>query len=282
MVKETNTYNEYYERGFRAGRNMRDRELMKGDKSYASKFADARKKYSERVNSKLILRIQEEIKYTRLNRQIKTNQRKEKIVSNFIFSAVVAVFLFAGVEARDFFNTEISQPEQKTTTIKNKLRGAGIIAIYGLIGILMGGVWSSRTKKEWSMKNADEFYNRLVVRYFDKLHSEKPEITEDAIKTFNPDLARVVCGLLTANLSKQDIAKLDNLALTMASDLGKGNIDANLIDIEEKMAKAIKIVDKALSKDPRLQQAIIDAYMGKLPYSTFTVAAHFKMSELQL
>lgn len=282
MVKETNTYNEYYERGFRAGRNMRDRELMKGDKSYASKFADARKRYSERVNSKVILRIQEEIKYTRLNRQIKTNQRKEKIVSNFIFSAVVAVFLFAGVEARDFFNTEISQPEQKTTTIKNKLRGAGIIAIYGLIGILMGGVWSGRTKKEWSMKNADEFYNRLVVRYFDKLHSENPEITEDAIKTFNPDLARVVCGLLTANLSKQDIAKLDNLALTMASDLGKGNIDANLIDIEEKMAKAIKIVDKALSKDPRLQQAIIDAYMGKLPYSTFTVATHFKMSELQL
>jgi len=282
MVKETNTYNEYYERGFLAGRNMRDRKLMMGDKSYASKFADARKKYSERVNSKVILRIQEEIKYTRLNRQIKTNQRKEKIVSNFIFSAVVAVFLFAGVEARDFFNTEISQPEQKTTTIKNKLRGAGIIAIYGLIGILMGGVWSSRTKKEWSIKNADEFYNRLVVRYFDKLHSEKPEITEDAIKTFNPDLARVVCGLLTANLSKQDIAKLDNLALTMASDLGNGNIDANLIDIEEKMAKAIKIVDKALSKDPRLQQAIIDAYMGKLPYSTFTVAGHFKMSELQL
>lgn len=259
-----------------ATRFVRDEKLMKADLFKILPLMDKREAYSQELNSKLgrslnILDIQTE---ERLNKQKDKNEKKQEAKGNLIYVLIVLGFLAAGVSVCNHFIDDRDnnrQPKtEKVDEISTHPRTTVIITISLIMGIACGFVLSGVVgNKTWTTKNADEFYKRLIVRYFDVAQANNPEITENAIVTFNPEMSKLIYGLLAMNLSKRDMAKLDNLALTIESqfDTQTNGFGDNLRRIDNAMHQATQIVEKALKKNPELQRVINDAYMGQIPMS---------------
>lgn len=250
-----------------AKRFVREKKLMMADYFDILENMDKRQEYSRKLKTNPeFVKIDAEHDM-RLIRQKERNEKKEKAIRDFIFILILSVFIAGGVGVYNYQNNTVFA-ESKAQGMDNN--SSLIIVISVFMGIFVGWVFSDRpTKKHWNTKNASEFYNRLVIRYFDKLRAENPMISEEGLRTYNPDLSRAIYALMSANLSKQDMAKLDNLALSVASELDGNSFGENLKDIDEKMAAAVKIVNKALSKRPELCQIIQNAYMGQIPNTFF-------------
>lgn len=257
-------------------RFVRDEKLMKADLFNILPLMDKREAYSQELNSKLgrslnILDIQTE---ERLNKQKDKNERKQEAKGNLIYVLIVLGFLAAGINVCDEFVGDIEHPKsqkiEKFDEMPTHPRAAVVVTISLIMGIACGWILSGSVgTKKWSTKNADEFYKRLIVRYFDVAQADNPEITENGIITFNPEMSKLIYGLLAMNLSKRDMAKLDNLALTIESqfDTQTNGFGDNLRRIDNAMHQATQIVEKALKKNPELQRVINDAYMGQIPMS---------------
>lgn len=277
-AKRINMSKQKYERSDAelATRFVRDEKLMKVDLFNILPLMDKREAYSQELNSKLgrslnILDVQTE---DRLNKQKDKNEKKQEAKGNLIYVLIVLGFLTAGVSVCNHFVGDMeNNPPRKTEKvdeIPTYPRTAVIITICLIMGIVCGFVLSGTVgNKTWTTKNADEFYKRLIVRYFDVAQANNPEITENAIVTFNPEMSKLIYGLLAMNLSKRDMAKLDNLALTIESqfDTQTNGFGDNLRRIDNAMHQATQIVEKALKKNPELQRVINDAYMGQIPMS---------------
>lgn len=253
-------------------RFVRDERLMKADLFNILELQSKRDEYATKLNKHPEIKDIEKNTDVRLNRRKKTNIRKEYVRNNLIYFLIFGAFLAAGISVCNYFKNE-QITESKADW---KVRCSTIIAIFAVIGALVGTVMSNRPGKDWKTDNAEEFYKRLMVRYFDKIHAENPDITEEAINTFNPDLSRTVYAVLTSNLSKRDIAKLDDIALTIASALNYSDFPNNLFDVDAKMEEATKIVSKAVAKNPSLQKLVNDAYMGKIPTTFFLHNANMR------
>lgn len=259
-----------------ATRFVRDEKLMKADLFNILPLMDKREAYKQELKDKLgrslnILDVQTE---DRLNVQKEKNERKQDAKANLVYVLIVLGFLAAGVSVcKGFVGDMENNPPRKTEKvdeIPTHPRTAAIITISLIMGIACGWILSGSVgTKKWSTKNADEFYKRLVVRYFDAAQATNPEITEDGIATYNPEMSKLIYGLLAMNLSKKDMAKLDNLALTIESefDTQEHGFGDNLRRIDIAMHQATQIVEKALKKNPELQRVINDAYMGQIPMS---------------
>lgn len=258
-------------------RFVRDERLMKADLFDVLKYQEKRKEYANNLNKHPEIKNIEKQANARVNRRKNINTKKEHIRNNLIFLCVFGVCLAAGINVFNYFEHE----QAITCDADWKAHNSIIIVIFVVIGAMAGLVLSDRPMTDWKTDNVDEFYKRLVVRYFDKIHAENPYITEEAIKTFNPDLSRTVYSLLAANLSKRDLAKLDDIALTIASALNYTDFPKNLSDIDAKMEEATKIVDKAVAKNPALREIVNYAYMGKIPITFFWACKH-KQSQMQM
>ena len=250
-------------------RFVRDERLMKVNLLNTKPLIEERKRYSEQINSNEELKDIESGYSVRLNKQKYKNEKRQEKTSDLVCVLIISFFMAAGISVSNHFY-EYLPKEQQQVTKKDKAGDLTIITIFAIIGAVISFVFADRPKKQWDTKNVDEFYNRLIVRYFDKLHDKTPEITENALLTFNPELARVVYALLVANLSKQDIAKLDSLALTMADELETKVFGNELRFIDNQMRQATNIVERALMKRSELQNIIKDAYRGKIP-ATFYI-----------
>ena len=259
-----------------ATRFVRDEKLMKADLFNILPLMGKRDVYKQELNNKLgrslnILDVETE---DRLNKQKEKNERKQDAKANLVYVLIVLGFLAAGINICNDVVGDIEsakpQKTEKTDEIPTHPRTAVIITISLVMGIICGWVLSGSVGiKKWSTKNADEFYKRLIVRYFDVAQATNPEITEDGIATYNPEMSKLIYGLLAMNLSKKDMAKLDNLALTIESefDTQTNSFSENLRRIDIAMHQATQIVEKALKKNPELQRVINDAYMGQIPMS---------------
>lgn len=259
-----------------ATRFVRDEKLMKADLFNISPLMDKREAYSQELKNNLghsleVVAVQTE---DRLNEQKEKNEKKQHAKSNFVYGLIVMAFLAAGINVCDEFVGDIEHPKSQKIEKFDKMpthpRTAVIITICLIMGIVCGFVLSGTVEnKKWTKKNADEFYKRLIVRYFDVAQANNPEITENGIATFNPEMSKLIYGLLAMNLSKRDMAKLDNLALTIESqfDTQTNDFGDNLRRIDNAMHQATQIVEKALKKTPELQRVINDAYMGQIPMS---------------
>lgn len=249
-------------------RFVRDKKIMMADKFTILKKWDERRAYRDKINSISEYNDFKLNKDFRLEQQKKKNEKKLKFQKDFIFMAVFMAFMAAGISTYTYVKQDAPTAQFAPNTPKTD-KTAAIIVISILMGVIVGGILSNVPQKQWSTKNADEFYNRLVVRYFDRIHEQNPNITQNAIETFNPDLGRIVYALLNYNLSKRDMAKLDNLALTIASEFDDGNWIDNFADIDDKMNQAIKIVEHALTKNSELRKTINSVYMGQIPTTLF-------------
>lgn len=259
-----------------AKRFVRDEKLMKADLFNILPLMDKREAYSQELKNNLghsleVVAVQTE---DRLNKQKEKNEKLQEAKGNLIYVLIVLGFLAAGVSVCNHFigDRDNNRPPktEKVDEISTHPRTAVIITISLIMGIVCGFVLSGTVEnKKWTKKNADEFYKRLIVRYFDVAQANNPEITEDGIATYNPEMSKLIYGLLAMNLSKRDMAKLDNLALTIESqfDTQEYGFGDNLRRIDNAMHQATQIVEKALKKNPELQRVINDAYMGQIPMS---------------
>lgn len=259
-----------------AKRFVRDEKLMKADLFNILPLMDKREAYSQELKNNLghsleVVAVQTE---DRLNKQKEKNEKLQEAKGNLIYVLIVLGFLAAGVSVCNHFigDKDNNRPPktEKVDEISTHPRTAVIITISLIMGIVCGFVLSGTVEnKKWTKKNADEFYKRLIVRYFDAAQANNPEITEDGIATYNPEMSKLIYGLLAMNLSKRDMAKLDNLALTIESqfDTQEYGFGDNLRRIDIAMHQATQIVEKALKKNPELQRVINDAYMGQIPMS---------------
>ncbi len=249
-----------------AERFVREKKLMMADYFDILENMDKRQEYSRKLKTN-----QEFVKIDaehdmRLIRQKERNEKKEKAIRDSIFILILTAFIGGGISVHNY-QTKNYVAESNAQGTEND--PSLIIVISVVVGVFAAFTLSDRPKNQWRTKNADEFYNRLVIRYFDKLRTENPTISEEGLRTYNPDLSRAIYALMAANLSKRDMAKLDNLALSVASELDGNSFGENLKDIDEKMAAAVKIVNGALSKRPELRQIIQNVYMGQIPNTFF-------------
>lgn len=250
-----------------AKRFVREKKLMMADYFDVSENMAKRQEYSKKLKTNPeFVKIDAEHDI-RLNRRKERNEKKEKIFRDSVFLLILAAFVGGGISVYNYQNNTVFA-ESKAHGMDNNSSLLIVISVF--MGLFVDWVFSDRlAKKHWNTKNASEFYNRLVIRYFDKLHAENPMISEEGLRTYNPDLSRAIYALMSANLSKQDMAKLDNLALSVASELDGNSFGENLKDIDEKMAAAVKIVNRALSKRPELRRIIQNAYIGQIPTTFF-------------
>jgi hypothetical protein len=249
-----------------AERFVREKKLMMADYFDVSENMDKRQEYFRKLKTNPeFVKIDAEHDM-RLKRRKERNEKKEKAIRDSIFILILSVFIAGGISVYNYQTKNYVAESNAQGTENNP---SLMIVISVVVGVFAAFMLSEHSHKHWQTKNADEFYNRLVIRYFDKLHAENPMISEEGLRTYNPDLSRAIYALMSANLSKQDMAKLDNLALSVASELDGNSFGENLKDIDEKMAAAVKIVNRALSKRPELRQIIQNAYMGQIPNTFF-------------
>ena len=105
------------------------------------------------------------------------------------------------------------------------------------------------------------------------LKKEYPELSEKYLQICNqPDMemARTIYSLLIVNMSREDVEKLNTIALSVNWNMCKDRIDT-MRNIEEKLKQAISIIESAVQKHPELQKAVVDAYSCKVPQNFFVV-----------
>ena len=147
------------------------------------------------------------------------------------------------------------------------LTGVGLSAV----------IWSAKDNDPKYDERPEVFFNRLVARYFDVLKKMYPELSDKYLKMFNqPDMemARTIYSLLIVNMSKKDVKKLTDIALSINWRVYNNNSEMdNMRDVEEKISRALAIIENTLTMHPELREAVKCSYMGNVPTTFFVVKA---------
>lgn len=250
-------------------RFQRDFDLMWPD--FPQKTSDKsfyRKYLSGLVNNETFIRASKIAEQTIAKAKIKRDN-KGKVTRYILFSLMIAFFATVGVSEYKVV---------KNYDYINKKTQQVIFSVSALVLLLcgMGLCWlacSSHAKDSQYDEKPEIFYNRLIVRYFDVLKKEYPELSEKYLQICNqPDMemARTIYSLLIVNMSRGDVEKLNAIALSVNWNMCKDRIDT-MHNIEEKLKLAISIIESALQKHPELQKAVVDAYSCKVPQNFFVV-----------
>ena len=148
----------------------------------------------------------------------------------------------------------------KTHQPTKKKALATVLMLLGGLGL---GVASAISFKQTNRESEiDSFYNRLIIRYFDKLKKENPnDFSEQKLLACNPEMVRVIRAILMANMSERDTKRLQYVATTTTIANVSSNID-ELRRMESDIKYATRILEKSLKENPDLDILLKKAYNG--------------------
>lgn len=183
-----------------------------------------------------------------------------KIKLDYVGIALLSIFIggFAGVYT---YASKDNAPIEKQ---QNKNIKTVLSVLFGMLVSFGAGlattVYSHRMVRKYDV---ERFYNRMSVRLFNVLKKVYPELQNDTLLNYNPELSLVVTTLLMANMSEEDTKKIQSLAIALSN---KDNLEKDeLQEYESGINEAFEIVKNALNQDQDLYYSILQVYNGIVP-----------------
>lgn len=150
----------------------------------------------------------------------------------------------------------------KTPSKKKKALSTAMMFLGGLGLGAASAVAFKDSDREYEI---DSFYNRLIIRYFDKLKKKDSKtFSDDVLLNCNPEMVRVIRAILMANMSERDTKRIQYVATTTTFANAGSNIN-ELRRLESDIKYAMKILEKSLSENPELDALLKKAYNGYIP-----------------
>ena len=170
--------------------------------------------------------------------------------------------VFGGVTAG------VVNSEKAANTIQTKkdiAKDVAIVFLSVLAGLGIGTSAAVAFKQSDKETAIDNFYNRLIIRYFYKLKRISPDVfSEDILKNCNPEMLRVIAAILMTNMSPEETKKIQNIATTTLFLHDDRDI-MTMRKIETNIKTALKIVENCMLKNPELEDLVHRAYTGYIP-----------------
>ncbi len=203
----------------------------------------------------------------------------KKTLLNFSGKEKFLIFLCAFIIGGTSYGVIKSEEKpQSQLTTKDKIENAAIVLLAMLIGTLFGTATVAALKRTNRESAIDNFYNRLVIRYFNKLKKIAPNVfTEDIIMNCNPEMARVITAILMANMPEQDTRKIQEIALSVPFLYSNTDIKTMKI-IESDIETALKIIEQNLANNLELGNLVESAYTGYIP-TTFILNSELQQTK---
>jgi hypothetical protein len=132
-----------------------------------------------------------------------------------------------------------------------------------LLGMGAGFALARHSVRSTREDDVKYFYNRLSMRSFDYLQSSHPEIDENILKKYNPELVRFITELLIANMDESDTKQLRSFAMDLAAKMRAGEMTVSSYNL--KFVKAMEIIKNALDDNRGLKNAMVLAFKGWAP-----------------
>ena len=250
------------------------------DLALAAPFQKSDKIHPVRAN--FMNKLSENTEFSKTNNENKKRfaQPTKQTIKNFgsFEKFIICAFMaMSGIIGYEHAYTNLGGQETEQTTT-NKISISVFMFVSMLFGLLVGGTVSVIMKQESRDTDITNFYNRLVVRLFDILHEEYPDLDENMLKHCNPEMARVITALMVANMPEKDTHEIQKTAIKFAKTLQNQNNRNKTItfhNCNEEIKNAIAIIEQNLLLNPHLQDTILAVYRGNIP-ATFKISQNEK------
>ncbi len=163
-------------------------------------------------------------------------------------------------------NLEIKQ----VSTIQKYMALVAFTTLGSLLGFAAGFYTSIslyESNKDMAIENC---YRRLSVRLFDLLKENYPDLNEKMLKACNPEMSRVINTLLVANMSKEDVLEIQDLAMKISRelrDINPQNETSVMVVCNRYLKTALSIIEHNMITNQFLYDSVLSIYRGNLPVS---------------
>ena len=186
------------------------------------------------------------------------------------FDRLVMLLLALGLGTGSCILTKDIMDTKQVSKPQKALNLAAFTTLGALLGFAAGfgiSVALYKVNKEGAIESC---YRRLSVRLFDLLKENYPELDEKILKACNPEMARVLNTLLVANMPKEDVLEIQDLAMKISRelrDLNPQNQAGTLLVCNRYLQTAISIIEHNIITNQFLYDSVLSIYRGNLPVS---------------